>query len=87
MSYTELSNKPVTKTKIDHRCEWCDQLIKAGEKAQYRSYVYYGEMHSAWKHPECAKACAIVAHEERLSFIPFEWNPGDYERGGTECIT
>ncbi len=87
MSYTELSNKPVTKTKIDHRCEWCDQRIKAGEKAQYRSYVYYGEIRSAWKHPECGEASLIVIKDLSSSENPVEWQPGDYERGGTECIT
>ncbi len=86
MSYRELSNKSV-KTRCDHRCEWCDKRIEAGEKVQYRSYVYYGEILSAWAHPECAKASAIVIHEERLRFIPFEWRPGDYERGGIENIS
>ncbi len=83
MSYAELTNKPINKTRFDHRCEWCDHRIDRGSKARYRSYVYDGDFNSAWMHPDCYSAYNIVS---RVNGYNIEWFPGDYERGGTEFI-
>ncbi len=85
MSYRELSDNPIAKTKKLHFCEWCSKPINAGEKAHSRTFVYNNIVYSTWQHPECDLAYQIVAKRDGGAYI--EWQPGDYERGGTECIT
>ena len=41
MSIEILECKEV-KTNKDHRCEWCPEIIKKGERARYRKYVFEG---------------------------------------------
>jgi len=49
-----LTDKTVTCRKR-HRCEWCPEMIEAGEKARYRSYTVYGEdgIQSGHMHMDC----------------------------------
>ena len=77
MSYDELQNREVTCRK-NHSCEWCAQPIKAGEKAQYRAYVFDGEFTTGWQHPECYEAMCDHPHQWELAE---GWTPGDYRRG------
>jgi hypothetical protein len=57
MSYRELDdNGREVKCRKPHKCEWCNESIKIGEKAAVRKYIYDGEFHSAHQHPECYKA-------------------------------
>lgn len=46
----------VNKTRKAHACEWCPEPIKVGEKAHGRAYVWEGEFHHGYMHPECWEA-------------------------------
>ena len=78
MSYTELSTKEVKATRKDHKCEWCATKIEAGSSASHRTYIWEGDFHSEYMHPECKRAMAHAPHEEIME----GWCPGDYPRGG-----
>jgi hypothetical protein len=66
--------------RIDHRCTWCWQFIRAGE--QYKRYRYFdgGDAGVVKMHPECHGAMLEAARDEG-GFI--EWTPG-MERPKTE---
>lgn len=76
MSYTELKSKPVTVRK-PRCCAWCAQRIAAGEDAQYRAYVFDGELNADWMHPECHKA--MIDYPDQSELID-GWTPGEFER-------
>ena len=80
MCYSELKNKEVTVRKV-HLCSWCGEEIYPGERAQSRAYKMDGDFTSDHMHPECYEASGIVGSEEGGCWT---WNPGEYERGGTE---
>jgi len=61
------------KAKKQHRCEWCWQLIEAGET--YSRYRFYddGEAGTVKMHPECFEAMQDEASDEG-GWV--EWTPG-----------
>ena len=46
----------VKKTRKRHRCEWCPEWIEVGQAAMNRAYVWEGEFHHGYLHPECWEA-------------------------------
>ena len=48
----DLTSKQV-KCRKSHRCDWCGEIIKAGNVAHYRSGVHDGEFFSSYMHMEC----------------------------------
>ncbi len=77
--YHEFECKEVTCRK-PHRCEWCNEPIAKGERAQYRAYVWEDGPMSGWMHFECWDAM----HELPTRDLMDGWTPGDFERGSTE---
>jgi hypothetical protein len=73
---SDLQSKQVN-TRKHHRCEWCDELIRVGSKAQYRAYIFDGEFISSWQHPECFESMGI---SDPL-VLADGWMAGDNERG------
>lgn len=69
------SNQVITRR--SHQCEWCEQIINTGDKAQSRAYIFDGEFTFGWQHPEC-----FGAMEKSDSVLLVEgWSPGECERG------
>ena len=75
--YRELSAKVVTVRKR-HMCGWCAHPIQAGEQANFRSYVFDGDMQSDWMHPECHHSMTTYPDQDELRD---GWMPGTFERG------
>lgn len=61
----------------DHMCGWCSETIYKGQTAQYRSYVFDGEVNSDRLHTECY---AALANSDREAICE-GWMPRDFERG------
>lgn len=76
LSYRELENKEVDVRK-PHRCAWCAETILKGTTAQFRAYVFDGNMTSDWMHPECYTAMLASPPEAYCD----GFMPGDFERG------
>lgn len=74
-----MKNKAVV-TRKSHRCEWCDEVICAGEPAQYRVYICDGEFCHGWQHPECYQA---MLKTDR-NILTNGWLPGSFKRGKVE---
>ena len=73
---TELTNKTVTCRK-NHKCDWCGQSIEKGEKAQYRSGVFYGDFYSGHLHLECHSAlCRSAELGVDDCYMPYEQKRG-----------
>ncbi len=81
MSYEELSNKQVTCRK-NYSCGWCAQAVNKGERAQARSYKFFGDMVSDHMHPECYEAMLTLPNDECQD----GWTPGDFPRGSIMAI-
>lgn len=79
MSYEEIKNKEVKKTRKPHQCEWCAETIESGSTARHRTYVFDGDFNSAYMHPECVEAM----HEMPNDILMDGWMAGDYARGST----
>jgi hypothetical protein len=75
--YRELSAKVVIVRK-PHSCGWCAHRIEVGEHANFRSYVFDGDLQSDWMHPECQQAMAAYPDYEDLRD---GWTPGTFARG------
>ena len=70
------SEQWVKKTRKQHRCLWCGEMIPAGSTACHSSGIWEGDFWSAYFHPECAAARDAVCVEYG------EWEAdGDYARG------
>lgn len=76
LSYREIKNREVTVRKA-HMCGWCGYSILKGERAQYRTYVFDGDLTTDWMHLECYAAMGESANE----YLCDGWMPGDFERG------
>ncbi len=44
------------KTRKEHRCDWCPELIEIGQPAISRAYMWEGEFFHGYLHPECMEA-------------------------------
>ena len=51
----ELHDRIVT-TRKPHLCAWCPEIIEAKTKAASRAYVWEGDFHHDYFHPECRDA-------------------------------
>jgi hypothetical protein len=76
MNYTEFKNHQVTTAK-KHECAWCGECIPPKSSSQYRAYLFDGDFHSDWMHPECY--LAMESSDE--SFLDEGFSPGDNKRG------
>lgn len=76
MSYTEISSRRVSKVRKALMCSWCAELIRVGEPAVYRFFVFDGFVQD-YMHPECARAM----NESDSRYLEDGWTPGDNERG------
>ena len=56
MSYEHIRDV-VRKAKKPHRCVWCGEEIRPGEKYHDRAYRFDGYFQSDKMHPECLDAC------------------------------
>ena len=72
---SDLQDKEVACRK-NHQCGWCGQIIKSGNKAQYRAYTFDGDFVSEWQHPECYTAMC----ESDSIDLQNGWCPGDNAR-------
>lgn len=61
----------------NHGCEWCNETVSKGEKAQYRVYVFEGDFNTGWMHPECWRAMEDSPND----VISERWVPGEPQRG------
>lgn len=61
------------KARKSHRCEWCWQIIQAGQN--YNRYRFYadGDAGTVKMHPECMEA---MQEEAAHWGGDFEWTPG-----------
>ena len=64
----------MVKTRKSHHCEWCPELIAAGEQAMSRAYIWDGDFQYGHLHPECwlalCASCSTIdegftLHEQR----------------------
>jgi len=81
MSFRQLKFKEV-KVRKDHSCIWCGEPIRPGDQAQYRSYIFEGDFHSDYCHPEC-----YVAMKEGCDVcydIHEGFPEGEFKRGKPE---
>lgn len=70
MSTVIFTDKTV-KTRKAHHCNWCGELIKAGESVPFIKGIFEGNMFSAWMHEECQHACNRSDVSEE-GYVPFE---------------
>ncbi len=80
MSYTELKQKKVTCRK-NHFCTWCNETINKGDEAETRVYVWSGDFHSEYMHPECFND---GFKKEDREVLEEGFEPGSYKRGSLE---
>lgn len=45
-----------------HGCEWCAETINAGERANYRVYIFEGDFCHGWMHMVCWMAMVESTH-------------------------
>jgi len=81
MSSEEIQSKTV-KCRKDHWCEWCEQRILSGEKAQYRVYIFDGDFNSGHMHLECFEAM----NDSDQRALAYGWTPGEPTRGKSLSI-
>lgn len=79
MMYTPIQEKLV-KTRVEHRCEWCDEDVDKGTTAFYRAYVWEGDFNSGYMHEEC-RAALLKAPAD---LIEEGWTPGEFKKGTHE---
>ncbi len=72
----ELKNKSVITRKF-HRCEWCGEVIAAGERAQYRALIFEGEFVHGWQHIECY----VAMDNSDPDLVREGWSEGENLRG------
>ena len=66
----------VTRSHLNHQCDWCDERIKSGQ-SYFRWPIYENGTVSTCKlHPECYSAMELSGVEE--------WSPGEQKRGEIE---
>lgn len=80
MSYVEFKST-FPKTRKDHNCEWCNELIPKGLKCFYRSYMWEGEFNHGYMHLECYESMSATHSEDLMN----GWTPGDFLRGSNEA--
>lgn len=51
----KLGERTVT-TRKPHRCAWCPEPIEAHQQAVTRAYIWEGDFHHEYLHPECFEA-------------------------------
>ena len=56
MSYEHIRDD-IRKARKTHRCVWCGEEIKPGEKYHDRAYTFEGDFRADKMHLECMKAC------------------------------
>lgn len=76
MSFTLLSEAERTARKA-HRCIWCWESIRVGDRYLDERSIYDGNMQRNRFHPECHDAMRQAASEEGGVI---EWIPGENER-------
>lgn len=74
--YQEIRSDEV-KCRKSHACEWCGELINVGEKAFSRAYMWEGDFHSDYMHPECVQGMRKSDREEMMD----GFKPGNQLRG------
>tara|TARA_R110000772_G_scaffold10135_3_gene32631 strand:+ start:5147 stop:5380 length:234 start_codon:yes stop_codon:yes gene_type:complete len=63
----------VKKTRKNHHCTWCDEVIAKGSSCVSRGYDHEGEVIRDWSHFECYAAMVISGVRE--------WMAGQFIRG------
>ena len=87
---TELKNKTVTCRK-PHRCSWCGEPIKTGDKAVSRACIFESDFQSSYEHPECIDAMnnSDIDYDEGYEFMAYIRGKTMYEteeiRNKSEC--
>jgi len=67
--------REVKATRKPHRCEWCPEKIEVGQRAIKRAYIWEGEFHHGYLHPECWDALC------RSDFTEDGFTTGEQKRG------
>lgn len=71
----------VTKSRKQRRCDWCGEMIDAGQPYESYRFATDGDAGTVRMHPECLVASGEVAKQEGHWF---EWDFGDFRRGATK---
>jgi hypothetical protein len=54
--YQGLDDGRTVVARKEHRCEWCGESIRRGEKCIKRVYLFDGEFNNGRQHPDCFAA-------------------------------
>lgn len=76
MSYEEI-RATHHRARKEYKCEWCNELIKVGEKYLSRAYKFDGDFNSGQMHLECEDAM----NRSRYDLISEGFYPGECTRG------
>lgn len=67
----------VAKTRKDHLCFWCGELIATGSNAFKSAWIWDGDFAHGYDHPECKKAY----QDSDGSELEEGFYQGDFKRG------
>ena len=57
--YQNLTHKDVVARK-EHRCDWCGETIKKGEKYHYETFVFEGKVYDWHSHLSCSRVVSAI---------------------------
>jgi hypothetical protein len=73
----------IVRCRKNHRCEWCNTLIRKGDNAVVRKYKSDGEFISAHQHLECFEALKKSIVNGECGFYENSFYPGEAKKGKT----
>ena len=73
-------NKSFPTARKEHKCSWCGDTIKVGEKYERSTLIYDGQIYDWLCHLECREVTSLLN--------VFDWDMGDGVDGDTfiQCI-
>ncbi len=57
--YQNLTHKDVVARK-EHRCDWCEEAIKKGEKYHYETFIFEGKFYDWHSHLACSRVVSAI---------------------------
>ena len=84
MAFTE--SRRVSRTKCQHRCCWCAELIPVGSAVWRDTVADYRGLCAQYWHDECHAAASRMSKSDREDCFD-GWDAGDFERGMTPTET
>ena len=77
---SDFLNQRWFRSKKQHRCVWCGELIVVGERYLYRAYRFDGKFQTDHLHEECS--VALATHPDQQFMIEEGFEAYSFERGG-----